>query len=468
MNQKLHSGPHPDADQLSVFVEGADTATEREQTLAHLAECGECREIVFLMQRPVVASSTAEQVPKEWIWLRWLVPAGLAGAALAGLALLLIYLRPSATVPENVRQSAEVQQPEIAAPGTPLAQSGNSAPVAQAENDKKSRVATSTAKQKSEGAADSKATNVGSHPASAGVANPGTETRLSSGSAAASAGAAAAPKPDAQSGSDLSSAVVQQLPQTGRDVTSLQPSVSQPRAQAATPQDSLETQQNLPALRVERPSGQDETLSGVSGRVTDITGAVIPKATVALHDASGNTRQMATGADGSFRLTGLPAGHYDLTVTAPRFRSNQQSIDLKPSEVAMLQPVLAVGATTQSVEVTASAPSIETDSASVAAIAANLPSRLPVASSVSLGKRILSLDGAGSLFLSRNAGKSWKKVHPQWSGKAVRVDLIPSEAAAAKTTTEASGLQGAPSVFQLTTDSGARWTSKDGTHWLQK
>ena len=83
MNQKLHSGPHPDADQLSVFVEGANTAREREQTLAHLAECGECREIVFLMQRPVVASSASEQVPKEWIWQRWLVAAGLAGAALA-------------------------------------------------------------------------------------------------------------------------------------------------------------------------------------------------------------------------------------------------------------------------------------------------------------------------------------------------------------------------------------------------
>jgi hypothetical protein len=471
VNQKLHSGPHPDADQLSVFVEGADTGREREQTLAHLAECGECREIVFLMQRPVVASSASEQVPKEWIWQRWLVAAGLAGAALAGLIALLVYVRPGTEVPESIRQSAAVEEAETGARGGPLAPSDNTGPSAQRETkngSRSGRAAMSTVRQEPGGAADSKATNVGSHPASAGVANPGTETRLSSGSAAAIAGAAAAPKPDAQSGSDLNSAVVQQLPQTGRNVTSLQPPASQPRAQAATPQDSLETQQNLPALRVERSSAQDETLSGVSGRVTDITGAVIPNATVALRDASGSTRQIATGADGGFRLTGVPAGHYDLTVTAAGFRSNQQSIDLKPSEVAMLQPVLAVGETTQTVEVTASAPLIEADSASVAAITANLPLRLPVASSVSLGKRILSLDGAGSLFVSRNAGKSWKKVHPQWSGKAVRVDLTRPEAAAAKTTTETSGLQSAPSVFQLTTDSGAQWTSKDGTHWRQK
>jgi len=230
----------------------------------------------------------------------------------------------------------------------------------------------------------------------------------------------------------------------------------------------LETQQNLPALRVERSSGQDETLSGVSGRVTDITGGVIAKATVALRDASGSTRQIATGADGSFRLTGVPAGHYDLTVTAPGFRSNQQSIDLKPSELAMLQPVLTPGAVTQGVTVTSMAPLVETGSASVASIGAELPTRLPVASFVSLGKRTLSLDKAGSLLLSRDGGKSWKKVHPQWSGKAVRIDLTAAEASGAKGKSEATDAESTPSVFQLTTDSGAQWTSKDGAHWRQE
>jgi Carboxypeptidase regulatory-like domain len=471
VNQKPHPGPHPDADQLSVFVEGADTAREREQTLAHLAECGECRELVFLMQRPVVASSAAEQLPKGWIWQRWLLAVGLAGATLAGLIALLVYVRPGTKVPGSVRQSAALQEPETGARGAPLTPSDNPGPSAQSDQAKKGsrpgQATMSTVRQKPEDTADSKATNAGSLPASAGVANPGKETRLTSDSAAAIAGPVAAPKPDAQPGSDLNSPVVQQLPQSGRNVTSLQPPASPLRAQAATPQDSLETQQSLQALRVERSSGQDETLSGVSGRVTDVTGGVIPNATVVLRDASGSTRQIATGADGSFRLTGASAGHYDLTVTAPGFRSNQQSIDLKPNEMAMLQPVLAVGEATQTVTVTGSVPLIETDSASVGAIP-NLPIRLPVASSVSLGKRMLSLDGAGSLFLSRNAGKSWKKVNPQWSGKAVRIDLTAAEGGGAKGNSEASGVQSAPSAFQLTTDSGAQWTSKDGSHWRQK
>jgi hypothetical protein len=253
------------------------------------------------------------------------------------------------------------------------------------------------------------------------------------------------------------------MPLNGRNITNLQSLA--PEAQTATQQDRSAAQQSLPALRVERPGGQNDTLSGVSGRVTDASGAVIPKATVALRDGSGSTRQTATGTDGSFQLTDMPAGRYELTVTAPGFKSNQQSIDLKPSELAMLQPVLAVGAATETVTVTSSAPLLQTESASVSSVTAELPSRLPVASSVSLGKRILSLDLAGSLFLSPNAGKSWKKVNPQWAGKAVTIDIEAAEPNEAQPTSETSGQKNPKSVFQLTTDAGAQWISKDGMHW---
>jgi len=50
LNRNLQPGIHPDADKLSVFVEGAATAREQERMLAHLAECTECRKAVFLMQ----------------------------------------------------------------------------------------------------------------------------------------------------------------------------------------------------------------------------------------------------------------------------------------------------------------------------------------------------------------------------------------------------------------------------------
>ncbi len=117
--------------------------------------------------------------------------------------------------------------------------------------------------------------------------------------------------------------------------------------QDAASQNSLADKKDLPALEVERATGQDATLAGISGRITDRTGAVVSGATVTLRDAAGKTREMTTGADGSFNLTELPAGQYELTATARGFKTSEQSIELKPSELAMLQPMLDVGAASE-------------------------------------------------------------------------------------------------------------------------
>jgi photosystem II stability/assembly factor-like uncharacterized protein len=97
------------------------------------------------------------------------------------------------------------------------------------------------------------------------------------------------------------------------------------------------------------------------------------------------------------------------------------------------------------------------------------PSGLTLAGSVSHGKRFLSLDDAGNLFLSRNGGEKWKKVKPQWTGRAVRIELTPaySGEASAKAKDETSAA-GAEAVFLLTTDGGTVWSSKDGARWHQQ
>lgn len=466
MNQKLHPELHPDADRLSVFIEGADTAREREQMLAHLAQCKECRDVVFLMQRPVEASSPARQPNKEWVWQRWFVPVGFAGVALAGLAALLLYFHPWTRGPGGVGQNVVLEQPEVEPQGNAVAAGSNPVPAVQAEKPKNKpgsgKAAMSAERQETGAAAELTAPKTGSHPASARATAQTAEAAAPSVPISTKAEAGPALTPNTQGG--LNSNVIQDLPLRGRNVANVQSLATPPAPPAATPRDSLQVEQNLPALRVERPSIPDEKLSAVSGRVIDASGAVIPGATVVLREASGGVWQVATGADGTFQFTGIPDGHYNLTVAAPGFRNNQQSIDLKPSELAMVQPVLEVGAATQTVEVTASAPVLET-SASMVFAPAELPSRLPASSSVSLGKRMLSLDRTGSLFLSRNAGKSWKKVHPQWTGKAIHLDLISAASGEAKDKGKVSGAEGAPSVFQLTTDSSAQWTSKDGTHW---
>jgi len=93
----------------------------------------------------------------------------------------------------------------------------------------------------------------------------------------------------------------------------------------------------------------------------------------------------------------------------------------------------------------------------------------PILATVSQGKRVLSLDDAGNLFLSRDEGKKWKKIKPQWAGKAVRIES--TTAASGKASANAKDEIGGASegaVFQLTTDAGTTWGSKDGLHWHQR
>jgi hypothetical protein len=464
VNQNFHPGLHPDADQLSIFVEGADTAREREHMLAHLAECRECRDVVFLMQGKPETSSAAKEASEGWVWQRWFAPAVFAGAALVAIAGVLIYVRPSTRNSQSDRQVAVVQRPEIAAPGKPLAPGGNGALATESgkgsESSETDDFALADVRGQSAGSADSEASNAPNEPSSAGALVQGTQTVTVAGSAPRIS--EAAPKPEAQ----LEANSIQQIEIKGRNTMDSPRPAAPPAVQAgATPSDSLRTGENYAAaLPVEDQKVQNPPLSGVSGHVTDQSGAIVAGAAVVLRDGSGSTQQITTSTDGGFQLTGVPAGHYDLIVTAPGFKINQQSIDLKPSGLAMVQPVLGVGAVTESVVVTAQAAAVETDSASLISTT-SLPSRLPVTSSVSLDKRLLSLDDAGGLFLSRNAGKSWKKVHPQWTGKAVSIGVIASGAVEAKAKGEASGSESGQDLFQLTTDAGARWTSKDGTHW---
>ena len=48
MSELSQSGRHPDADQLSAFIEHALPEHEYQLALAHLADCPECRTIVSL------------------------------------------------------------------------------------------------------------------------------------------------------------------------------------------------------------------------------------------------------------------------------------------------------------------------------------------------------------------------------------------------------------------------------------
>jgi len=386
-----------------------------------------------------------------------LLPVALPAAALAcAVIALVVYLPPHGGSPEVMQQNASVRQPEIPRPRTTVAPTTNSESFARSESPNKSSAPSAAAPNFSRQT---------KHPAN-GLHLPDAKNQQIAADIASPPTALAAPSASAPvagvagvSGG-ISSGTVSDLPLNARNFTELQqltPGVTK----GASSQNSLARKKELPALEIEG--------AGVSGRVTDPTGAVVAGATITLRDASGKTRQTTTGTDGSFYLAELPAGRYDLMATATGFKTKQQSIELKPSEVAMMQPVLDVGIVSEAVEVTGAAPTLETESASVSRIMP-VPSGLPVTTTVSLGKRSLSLDSAGNLFLSRNGGKKWKKINPRWAGKAVRIELKPpsDSGGSPKGDNETPGSVNATDVFQLTTDANAVWTSKDGTHWHQQ
>jgi hypothetical protein len=112
-----------------------------------------------------------------------------------------------------------------------------------------------------------------------------------------------------------------------------------------------------------------------------------------------------------------------------------------------------------------------------------LPSKLPATSTISNGLETLAVDSAGDLFVCEDAGIRWRRVAHQWMGKAIKVSLVSpasmpqavpgktlSVGAAASANLEAATPAAvAPRVgFELTTDTGAIWSSPDGLVWKQR
>jgi len=61
---------HPEANQLTALAESALAPGERKQILAHLAQCGDCREVLWL-SAPEALESLPVPVPMRSSWLAW-------------------------------------------------------------------------------------------------------------------------------------------------------------------------------------------------------------------------------------------------------------------------------------------------------------------------------------------------------------------------------------------------------------
>jgi predicted heme/steroid binding protein len=104
----------------------------------------------------------------------------------------------------------------------------------------------------------------------------------------------------------------------------------------------------------------------ISGFVKDPSGLLVPNAKVTARNQSGLERQVNTNESGYYIITNIPPGYYTISVEAPGFKLYQSTNNkLDPSSALSVDPVLTVGATTETIEVTASAATLQTESASV-------------------------------------------------------------------------------------------------------
>src|SRR5438105_15355200 len=75
-------------------------------------------------------------------------------------------------------------------------------------------------------------------------------------------------------------------------------------------------------------SGGNST--AVTGTVVDPSGAVVPNATVEIHNpVSGFSRSIKTDNTGRFGIPNVPFNPYHLTVTAPGFATSAQDVDVR-------------------------------------------------------------------------------------------------------------------------------------------
>ena len=110
-------------------------------------------------------------------------------------------------------------------------------------------------------------------------------------------------------------------------------------------------------VHIEHDTGPFNGRADVTGTVTDPTGAIIPHATITLHQAATNdTRTARSDNSGHFTISAVPAGRYRMQISFPGFQSLSGDVTIRPRDRAAVSATLNIGAVTQAVTVEALAP----------------------------------------------------------------------------------------------------------------
>ena len=105
----------------------------------------------------------------------------------------------------------------------------------------------------------------------------------------------------------------------------------------------------------------------ILGTVTDSSKASVPGALVrAINKSTGETRTFTTDSSGDFRFNAVPPGNYRVTASAPSFKTAElPTLIVDVNKEAQADFVLQVGSVSDTVQVTAAAPLLQTETAAL-------------------------------------------------------------------------------------------------------
>ncbi len=117
---------------------------------------------------------------------------------------------------------------------------------------------------------------------------------------------------------------------------------------------------NNVGARIQSPAGQ------MGGYVTDPSGAVVVNAKVTVTSSdNGMSRSTVTDSSGHWTVVGLPSGNYKVKLESSGFKTSVNNIRYDSSQASMFDGMLNVGATMETIEVSAEASTINTSTASL-------------------------------------------------------------------------------------------------------
>jgi Carboxypeptidase regulatory-like domain len=126
--------------------------------------------------------------------------------------------------------------------------------------------------------------------------------------------------------------------------------------------------------------GQSLSTGNITGTVLDPSHAVVPGATVKLKNLdTGSTATTTTGATGSYHFNLLRPGHYEVGVKQAGFAEIQETLEVGLGQTSTIDLNLVVSKTSETVEVTGTAPLINTEPSTNTAFTASEVAQLPSA-----------------------------------------------------------------------------------------